>query len=104
MGIAVSASSLMYITGQKHDLEYQIDLIYTTRNNIMASINELIPNGADMDPESPEVKILEQRKQRLMLIDKKLEQDLKQAQARLDMINVEEQKLQQNLKEQTQRI
>lgn len=103
MGVLVSATRLMYLTGQRHDLEYQIDLINSSRANILASINTMIPNGADMEPDSPEVKLLEQRKQRLMLIDKKLEQDLMHAQTKLDMLNAEEQKVQRKLQEQTQR-
>lgn len=90
MGMLVSASRLMYITGHRHDLEYKIQLINTARTNLMGSINETMANGADMEPESPEVKLMEQRKQRLMLIDKKLEMELQQYQTQLQMIQTEE--------------
>lgn len=101
--VLVSAMRLMYLTGQRHDLDYQIDTINSSRANILASINTMIPNGADMEPDSPEVKIMEQRKQRLMLVDKKLEQDLVHAQAKLDVLNAEEQKVSAKLKEQSQK-
>lgn len=99
MGILVSASRLMYITGFRHDLEYKIQLINTSRTNLMNQINSMMANGADMDPESPEVKLMEQRKQRLMLIDKKLDQELQQYQAQLQMINAEEQGLNRSLQQ-----
>jgi hypothetical protein len=103
MGVLVSATKLMYLTGARHDLEYQVDSINTARANLLSSINTLIPNGADMEPDSPEVKLLEQRKQRLMLIDKKLEQDLLHAQTKLDAIKSEEQQVSRKLQEQTQK-
>ena len=91
MGVLVSAARLMYITSYRHDLEYKIQLINTARANLLSSMNTMMANGADMDPESPEVKIMEQRKQRLMLIDKKLDQELQQYQTQLNVINAEEQ-------------
>ncbi len=103
MGVLVSATKLMYLTGARHDLEYQIDLINTSKANILSSINTMIPNGADMEPDSPEVKLLEQRKQRLMLIDKKLDQDLVHAQTKLDALKSEEQQVSRKLQEQTQK-
>lgn len=103
MGVLVSASRLMYITGYRHDLEYKIQLINTARTNLMGSINETMANGADMEPESPEVKMMEQRKQRLMLIDKKLEMELQQYQAQLQMINAEENGLNQSLQQNIER-
>ena len=103
MGVLVSATKLMYLTGARHDLEYQIDLINTSKANILSSINTMIPNGADMEPDSPEVKLLEQRKQRLMLIDKKLDQDLIHAQTKLDALKAEEQQVSRKLQEQTQK-
>ncbi len=103
MGILVSATTLMYLTGQKHDLEYQIDMINGARGNLLATVNTLVQNGADMEPDSPEVKLMEQRKQRLMLIDKKFEQDLVHAQTKLDWVNAKEQKVQQGLQRNIER-
>lgn len=99
MGILVSASRLMYITGFRHDLEYKIQLINTARTNLMAQVNSMMANGADMDPESPEVKMMEQRKQRLMLVDKKLDQEIQQYQTQLQMINAEEQSVNKSLQQ-----
>lgn len=103
MGVLVSASRLMYITGYRHDLEYKIQLINTARTNLLASINESMANGADMEPDSPEVKIMEQRKQRLMLMDKKLEMELQQYQTQLQMITAEEKSVDQSLQQNIER-
>jgi hypothetical protein len=90
MGILVAASRAMYLTGARNDLEYKIQLINTARLNLMNEMNSLTANGADLDPESPEVKIMEQRRQRLMLIDKKLEMEMQQYQSQLQMVQSEE--------------
>lgn len=103
MGMLVQSSRLMYITGMRNDLEYKIQLINTARTNLMASINESMANGADLDPESPEVKLMEQRKQRLMLIDKKLEMELQQYQTQLQMVNAEEQVVNRSLQQNIER-
>jgi len=103
MGVLVAASRLMYITGYRHDLEYKIQLINTSRTNLLSSINESMANGADMEPDSPEVKLMEQRKQRLMLIDKKLEMELQQYQTQLQMINAEENSVNQSLQQNIER-
>jgi len=95
--VLVAAMRQMYLVGQRHDLEYQIDMINSNKANILASINTMVPNGVDMEPDSPEVKIMEQRKQRLMLIDKKLDQDLTMAQNKLAMLNSQEREVSQGL-------
>lgn len=99
MGLVVSAARMMYLNGYRHDLEYKIQLIHQARMNLLNNLNGLIANGADMDPDSPEVKLMEQRKQRLMLIDKKLEQELKAYQLKLDSTKAEMQKVEENIKQ-----
>lgn len=103
MGVLVAASRLMYITDMRNDLEYKIQLINTARTNLMGTINATMANGADLDPESPEVRLMEQRKQRLMLIDKKLEMELQQYQTQLQMINAEEQTVNKSLQQNIER-
>lgn len=103
MGVLVQSSRLIYITSLRNDLEYKIQIINTSRTNLMNTINATMVNGADMDPDSPEVRLMEQRKQRLMLIDKKLEMQLQQYQTQLQMINAEEQAISKNLQQNIER-
>jgi uncharacterized protein (DUF3084 family) len=93
----------MYLTGMRHDLEYKIQLINTARLNLMNEMNSMTANGADLDPESPEVKILEQRRQRLMLIDKKLEMEQQQYQTQLQMVQAEDQTVSRGLQQNIER-
>lgn len=97
MGLVVSAARMMYLNGYRHDLEYKVQLISQARMGLLNNLNTLMANGADMDPDSPEVKLMEQRKQRLMLIDKKLEQELKAYQVKLDSVTAEMQGVQRGL-------
>lgn len=60
-------------------------------------VNDLMNVGTDMDPDSPEVKQMEQRKQRLQLIDKQLDQELQQYQAKLETTTAEIQKVKQDM-------
>ena len=64
MGVAVSLSRLIYLTSYRHDLEFRIQLINQARMGLLNFVNDLMNVGTDMDPDSPEVKQMEQRKQR----------------------------------------
>lgn len=102
MGIAVTLSRLIYLTSYRHDLEFRIQLINQAKMGLLNYVNKLMNIGSDMDPDSPEVKQMEQRKQRLELMDKQLDQELQQYQAKLDMTNAETQKVQQDMQQNIQ--
>jgi len=97
MGIAAAQLRLIYLTLHKTDLEYKIMLISQTRMGLSNSVNDILNVGTDLNPDSPEFKILEQRKQRLQLIDKKLENQLTRYQSKLNMVSTEIESVQQML-------
>ena len=97
MGVAVSLSRLIYLTSYRHDLEFRIQLINQARMGLLNFVNDLMNVGTDMDPDSPEVKQMEQRKQRLQLFDKQLDQELQQYQAKLETTTPEIQKVKQDM-------
>lgn len=97
MGLVVSAARMMYLNGYRHDLEYKVQIISQTRIDLLNRLNSLMASNADMEPDSPEYRLMEQRKQRLMIVDKKLEQELKAYQVKLDTVTAEMQQVKQSL-------
>lgn len=89
MGLLVSQIRVMYLQQARLDLEYKIQLITQTKMGLAASVNDLMQVGNDFDPESPTTKLLQQRQQKLKVLDQKLDQQLAQYQTRLKMIDTE---------------
>jgi hypothetical protein len=86
--ISAQIRSLCLIFMQ-HDLENKIMLITETKMGLANSVNSLLTVGTDLDPDSPEMKKLELRKQKLQLIEKKLDAELQQYQTKLKMVETE---------------
>lgn len=91
MGYAVATIRLMYLNAQRLDLEYKLQLIADAKMNLSRTVTDLMNVGTDLDPDSPVVKKLEQRKERLYLLEKKLDMQMEQYKLRLKAIEAEEQ-------------
>lgn len=89
MGLIVAHIRAMYLQQQKLDLEYKIQLITQTRMGLSKSVDDLMQVGNDFDPESPTTKMLQQRQQKLKVLEQKLDQQMNQYKVRLDMIETE---------------
>jgi len=89
MGLFTSQIRLIFLTLYKDDLEYKMQLLSGTKLQILNSMNELISVGSDLDPDSPEMKLLEQRRQRLELVNKKLDSQLETYKTQLSAITNE---------------
>ena len=90
MGLASAFSRKIYLIGQKHDLEFRIQALSLTQmqlTNCMNQLDDII--AGDLDPDSPEVKLLENRRQRLMQIEKKIETTMTRYQTQLKAIEAE---------------
>ena len=85
------------------DLEYQIQLISSAKLDISSQINDIVGLGSDMEPDSPEMKALENKKEKLYQAEKALDQQLQRFQTQLQMIDSEEQSVKQNLQQSIQR-
>ena len=103
MGLLTAQLRLAQINNYRSDLEYQINLISTTKISLSAQINDMVGLGSDMDPESPEAKALEKKKERLQQAEKALDQKLQRYQTQLQMIEAEEQTVKQQLQTGIQR-
>ena len=91
MGLAVALIRMTQLKLEQMDLEYKVMLISDAKMNIGRTITDLINVGTDMSPDSPIVKKLEQRKERLHLLEKKLDIQMAQYQLRLKCIEQEQQ-------------
>ena len=90
MGLINSSIRVAMLASQKFDLEYKIMLVTQAQMNLSQSVNDLMQVGNDYsDPDSPVVKQLKQREQRLHQLEKKLEMQKAQYQARLEMVTTE---------------
>ena len=103
MGLLIAQLRLAQINSYRSDLEYKIQLISTTRLDLSSQINNMVSLGSDMDPDSPEAKALEKKKERLYQAEKALEQKLQRFQTQLQMIEAEEQGVRQMLQSAIQR-
>ncbi len=89
MGFAVATIRLMQINAERLDLEYKVQLIADAKMNLSRTITDLVNVGTDLEPDSPVVKKLEQRKERLYLLEKKLDMQMEQYKTRLKALNAE---------------
>lgn len=86
MGLLAAALTKQYMIAYQNELEYKIMLITQAKMSLSDSESELLNVGTDMDPQNPVVKQLEQRKERLNLLEKKLDMQLAEYKAKLEMV------------------
>jgi len=103
MGLAAATIRLMQLNMERLDLEYKVQLISDAKMNLARTITDLVNVGTDLEPDSPVVKKLEQRKERLYLLEKKLDMQMSQYNIRLKMIEQETQSCQQMIDKNIQR-
>ena len=103
MGLLTSQLRLAEITSYRSDLEYQIMLVSSTKLDLSSQINSIVGLASDLEPDSPEAKALEKKKERLMQAEKALDMQLQRYQNQLEMINKEEESVKQQKSEAIQR-
>ena len=89
MGLITSTYRMMYLTAYQLTLESKIQWISTAKMELMASSNDIMSLGNDLDPDNPAVKQMEARRDRLTLLEKKLDMQMQEYQMRLDMVKAE---------------
>lgn len=103
MGIITDTIRLHQLQGEKLDLQFKIQQITMTKMSLAHSCNDLLKVGTDYDPESPVMKTLQQRQQKMKLMEEKLAHEMQQYQISLDMIEAEykscKDRLRQNIQE-----
>lgn len=89
MGLIASSFRMMYLTAYQFTLENKIQWISTAKMELMASSDEIMSLGNDLDPDNPAVKQLEARRQKLALLEKKLDMQMQDYQTRLKAVEKE---------------
>lgn len=87
MSLVAATVTKQYLIAYKNELEYKMTLIRQAKLGLADSANELLNAGSDLYPEDPMVKQLEQRKERLNLLEKKLDMQLDEYETKLQMID-----------------
>lgn len=89
MGLISSSYRAMYLRAYRLTLENKIQWISTAKMELVASSDEIMALGNDLDPENPAVKQLERRRERLTMLEKKLDLQMQEYQTRLNMVDAE---------------
>ena len=89
MGLVSGIIRLQTLKDMQLDLEYKIQTLSQTKMQLASQGFELVTIGTDLDPESPEVKHLEQRRQKLQLMEKKIDAEVLKHQNMLKMAEAE---------------
>ena len=86
MGLLTSSMRMFTLNSQRLDLEYKIQLVHQAKADLTT---QEVNAGTDLSADSPTLKQLEARKERLHLLEKKLDQQLVQYQSKLKMVEAE---------------
>lgn len=89
MGLITSTFRVMYLTAYQLSLETKIQWISTAKMELMASSDEIMSLGNDLDPDNPAVKQMEARRERLVHLEKRLDMQMKEYQQRLQAVQAE---------------
>ncbi len=89
MGLLTASARMFALNSQRLDLEYKIQLVSQAKTDLAAQEAQLINAGTDLSADSPVLKQLNARKERMHLLEKKLDQQMLQYQSQLKMINTE---------------
>lgn len=89
MGLLIATIRKQYLLAYRNELEYKIQLITQSKMSLSQSVSDLLHAGTDLDPENPVVKQLEQRKEKLNLLEKKLDLQMAEYQEKLKMVEAE---------------
>lgn len=86
MGLIAATVNKQYLIAYRNELEYKMSLINQSKMSLSATTSDLLNAGSDMDPENPAVKQLEQRRERLNLLEKKLDMQMDEYKTKLEMV------------------
>ena len=89
MGLITSTFRMMYLTAYKLTLESKVQWIATAKMELVASSDEILALGNDLDPDNPAVKQLEARRDKLTVLEKRLDLQMQEYQNRLKMVDAE---------------
>lgn len=89
MGLITSSYRMMYLTAYRYTLQSKIQWISSAKMELVASGDEIMALGNDLDPNNPAVKQLEARRDKLTALEKRLDLQMQEFQNRLNMVDEE---------------
>ncbi len=89
MGLFSGLIRLAYLKQRQLNIEYKIQDLAAAKVRLSERSVELVTIGNDLDPESPEYKSLEARREKLELMERRLDQEKLKYDTLLKAINVE---------------
>ncbi|MBR6099641.1 hypothetical protein IKP85_07825 [bacterium] len=89
MGFVTDSIRIRQLSGQVMDLKFKIQQITTTKMSLTGINSDLTKVGTDYDPESPVMKTLQQRQEKIKLLEEKLTMQQHAYQLQLEMAEAE---------------
>lgn len=94
MGFVTGSIRLLYLNQLRNDLEHKIMLIAEAKADMVRNADELMSIGTDLDSDSPVVKNLKARRDKIKLIEQELDKKMKMYEIRLKAVDTEMQSAQ----------
>ena len=89
MGFVTGSIRLFYLTQLKNDLKYKIMLIAEAKTDMAKAATDLIGVGTDLDPDSPIVKDMKARREKLEIMSKELDAKMVLYKSKLEAVDSE---------------
>ena len=89
MGLLTGIVRLVYLKQKQLTLQYKVQQLSTAKMHVSEKAVNLVTIGNDLEPDSPEYKTLEARKQKLHMMEKRMERELTRHRTLLKMVDAE---------------
>ena len=89
MGFVTDTIRLFYLNQLKSDLSHKIRLINEAKLDMERSVTSLMEVGTDLDPDSPIIKNMKARRDKMELVERELNQKLTLYQSKLAAVDEE---------------
>lgn len=89
---------------QMHDIDNCITRLNQVKSSLLASTTELLDMASTLDADSPEMKMLERRRQQLAAYEKKIDQEIQDYQNKRKKAEARYQNASQNIDKSIQRM
>jgi len=89
---------------QMHDLDNVISRLNQVKTNLLSSTTDLLNFASTLDPDSPEMKTIERRRQQLAVYEKKIDQEIQNYQNKRKMAEARFQTASQNVDKAIERM
>lgn len=85
MTVALDTAMMFQLQSKKNDLEYKIERAQDAKATLVETSTDLLTVGKDLEPDSPVMKSLQQRKEQLQALDRQLDENIQRYQLQLQM-------------------